>query len=56
MYHLLNGVRHLAWDLGFGFDVGTATLMSTVVYALSVALTVGAFALVYTGHVGYLQQ
>ena len=55
-YHFLNGIRHLAWDFGFGFELKTATLMSALVYALSVALAVGAFALVYTGHVGYLQQ
>src|SRR5215475_2668888 len=23
-YHLLNGIRHLAWDLGYGFNVHTA--------------------------------
>jgi succinate dehydrogenase / fumarate reductase cytochrome b subunit len=55
-YHFLNGIRHLAWDVGFGFDVRTANLTSFLVYALSVALAVGAFALVYTGRVGYLQQ
>ena len=55
-YHFLNGIRHLAWDLGFGFEVKTATLTSILVYALSIALTVGAFALVYSGHVGYLRQ
>lgn len=21
-YHAFNGVRHLAWDLGYGFDMG----------------------------------
>ena len=55
-YHFLNGVRHLAWDLGFGFDVRIASLMSFLVFALSIALAVGAFALAYTGRVGYLQQ
>src|SRR5882757_3153001 len=23
-FHLLNGIRHLAWDLGYGFKVTTA--------------------------------
>ena len=21
VYHLLNGIRHLAWDAGFGFEI-----------------------------------
>ncbi len=25
-YHLLNGVRHLVWDAGYGFELGTATM------------------------------
>src|SRR5476651_1470873 len=24
-FHLLNGIRHLAWDLGYGFDKHVAT-------------------------------
>lgn len=55
-YHFLNGIRHLVWDFGFGFEVKTASLVSAVIYALSIAITIGAFAMVYTGHVGYLQQ
>ena len=23
-YHLLNGIRHLAWDAGWGFEIATA--------------------------------
>ncbi len=36
VYHLLNGVRHLAWDAGFGFEApdyrytGMAVLIGTV--------------------------
>tara|TARA_Y100000588_G_scaffold268248_1_gene283449 strand:+ start:11832 stop:12212 length:381 start_codon:yes stop_codon:yes gene_type:complete len=37
-FHLLNGVRHLAWDRGFGFDLAT-------VYVSGWTVVVGAFAL-----------
>jgi succinate dehydrogenase / fumarate reductase cytochrome b subunit len=54
-YHLLNGVRHLAWDLGYGFAVPTANRTGILVMAASVLLAAGAFALAYTGRGGYYQ-
>ena len=54
-YHLLNGIRHLAWDLGYGFAVPTANRSGIFVMAASVVLAAGAFALAYTGHGGYYQ-
>jgi succinate dehydrogenase / fumarate reductase cytochrome b subunit len=54
-YHFLNGIRHLAWDLGFGFELGTANVLSYVIYSLSIVLAAAAFALVYAGRAGYLQ-
>jgi succinate dehydrogenase / fumarate reductase cytochrome b subunit len=42
-FHLLNGIRHLAWDVGYGFKVPTARLTSALVYGGSVLLAVGAF-------------
>jgi len=53
-YHLLNGIRHLAWDTGYGFDVKTADRTGWLVIVLSVLLAAGAFALAYTGHGGYI--
>jgi len=53
-YHLMNGIRHLAWDTGYGFDVKTANRTSWIVIVLSLLLAIGAFALAYTGHVGYI--
>ena len=53
-YHLMNGIRHLAWDTGYGFDVKTATRTSWLVIVLSLLLAIGAFALAYTGHGGYI--
>lgn len=54
-YHLVNGIRHLAWDLGYGFAVPTANRSGIVVIAASVLLAAGAFALAYAGHGGYYQ-
>jgi succinate dehydrogenase / fumarate reductase cytochrome b subunit len=52
-YHLLNGIRHLAWDTGYGFNVKTADATGWLVIVLSVLLAVGVFALAYTGHGGF---
>lgn len=52
-YHLLNGIRHLAWDLGYGFNVGTANKTGVLVIVLSVLIAIGGFVLAYTGHGGY---
>ncbi|MBV9420280.1 MAG: succinate dehydrogenase, cytochrome b556 subunit, partial [Alphaproteobacteria bacterium] len=52
-YHLLNGIRHLAWDLGYGFSKEAANLNSILVIAGSIVLAVGIFALAYLGHGGY---
>jgi succinate dehydrogenase / fumarate reductase, cytochrome b subunit len=39
-FHLCNGIRHLAWDLGLGFEKAQYTMSGQVVAAASVALTV----------------
>lgn len=39
-YHYLNGIRHLCWDLGFGFKVNEVYTSGKVVCALA---TVAAF-------------
>jgi succinate dehydrogenase / fumarate reductase cytochrome b subunit len=38
-YHLCNGVRHLAWDAGYGFELRQAFLGSSAVLAATVVLT-----------------
>lgn len=40
VYHALNGVRHLAWDLGYGFKVDTANKSGLIVYGATVVVTV----------------
>lgn len=39
-YHLCNGVRHLFWDAGLGFELKAAYASGWAVVAVSTALTV----------------
>jgi succinate dehydrogenase / fumarate reductase cytochrome b subunit len=39
-YHLCNGIRHLAWDAGHGFELRTAARSGFAVVAATVLLTV----------------
>ena len=39
-FHILSGIRHLAWDLGYGFEIKTANISGAVVIILSLLLTV----------------
>ncbi len=38
-YHLLNGVRHLFWDAGYGFELPQVTYSGWIVVGLSGAAT-----------------
>lgn len=38
--HLCNGVRHLVWDLGYGFDVPTAERSAWFVIVAAAVLTI----------------
>jgi len=42
-YHLANGIRHLAWDAGKGFELRTVTISGWTVVILSFALTLAAW-------------
>jgi succinate dehydrogenase / fumarate reductase cytochrome b subunit len=44
-FHLLNGIRHLFWDVGYGFKVPTAKLTAAFVYAGSVIVALAVFLL-----------
>jgi succinate dehydrogenase / fumarate reductase cytochrome b subunit len=46
-FHLCNGLRHLAWDLGYGFDIGQMRASGFSVVGATLLLTVAfwAFAL-----------
>ena len=46
-FHLCNGIRHLFWDAGIGFELRTAYASGTAVVVASIALTIVAFGLAY---------
>ena len=46
-YHLANGVRHLAWDAGWGFELDKLKMSGIAVIVVSVILTVATFCLAY---------
>lgn len=39
VYHLLNGVRHLVWDMGHGFEIPQVYRSGYIVVALALLLT-----------------
>lgn len=47
MYHLGNGIRHLFWDVGMGFDIKVAEKTGYAVVVASLVLTGAAWALAY---------
>ena len=46
-FHLCNGIRHLFWDVGLGFELKTAYASGRAVVGVSIAMTVLAWALAY---------
>jgi len=38
-YHAINGIRHLAWDVGSGFEIKTATRTGISVIIMSIMAT-----------------
>lgn len=42
-YHLCNGIRHLFWDIGYGYEIPSFNRSGYVVLAASVVLTLVAF-------------
>jgi succinate dehydrogenase / fumarate reductase cytochrome b subunit len=46
-YHLLNGIRHLAWDAGWGFELPTAYKSGYAVLIGTVVLTIVAWVIGY---------
>ena len=39
-FHILNEIRHLAWDAGYGFDLKVANITGIVVFLGSFVLTI----------------
>ncbi len=48
-YHLCNGVRHMYWDVGKGFDRLRAQQSGMLILAISLILTVGLWIVVLAG-------
>ena len=46
-YHLCNGVRHLYWDAGYGFERESVAISVWVVLAVSAGLTVLTWLIAY---------
>lgn len=47
MLHLCNGIRHLVWDTGRGFDLAAVRVSNLLVLSGSAVLTVAAWVLGY---------
>ena len=39
-FHLLSGIRHLFWDMGYGFEIKTANISGITVIIFSLILTI----------------
>jgi succinate dehydrogenase / fumarate reductase, cytochrome b subunit len=39
-FHILSGIRHLAWDMGYGFEIKTANISGIIVIISSLILTI----------------
>jgi len=46
-YHLCNGIRHLFWDMGAGFELSSVYASGKLVVVAAVALTLIAFGMAY---------
>ncbi len=46
-YHFCNGIRHMLWDVGWGFELKTAATTGHIVAASSVVLTLLAWIIGY---------
>ncbi len=39
-FQILSGIRHLAWDLGYGFEIKTSNISGVIVIVFSLAITI----------------
>ena len=51
VYHLLNGLRHLLWDMGWGFEISETYRSGWTVAVLTVAFTTAIWFAALGGHV-----
>ena len=53
-YHLCNGIRHLFWDMGVGYEITTIYTSGKIVIVAAAVLTLIAFAMAYAMRGGAL--
>ena len=39
-FHILSGIRHLVWDMGYGFEIKTANISGIIVILFSLVATI----------------
>ena len=39
-FHILSGIRHLVWDIGYGFEIKTANISGIIVIISSLVFTI----------------
>ncbi len=39
-FHILSGIRHLFWDMGYGFEIKTANISGLIVILCSLVVTI----------------
>lgn len=49
IYHTFNGIRHLLWDVGFGYEIPKFYATGWAVTALTAVVTLGVWFLGWTG-------
>jgi len=47
-FHFCNGIRHLFWDVGMGFELDTADMTAKMVIVISVILTIATWVVAAT--------
>lgn len=55
-YHFYNGIRHLCWDFGRGFELRNANRSGLIVIAASVVTVIAIYLIVHFGLTGYYDE
>lgn len=54
-YHFLNGIRHLFWDIGKGFELKTAKRTGYIVMSLAIIITIAVAVIFSCCHLQLIQ-
>lgn len=52
-YHLANGIRHISWDFGWGFEMRQIRVTGLIVVAFALAMTFTAWIVAYAVAEGF---